>query len=160
VGEPRESRNDCLDWCLELLPLEKPRYLMGVGTPLDILDAVDRGVDMFDCVLPTRNARNAQVFTLDGILNMKNAVHADDFGAMSADCGCAVCAKHSRAYIRHLFVANEILGSRLTTYHNLYFYGNVMERIRGAIQADRFRAFKTEFETRYGASKFAIADEE
>src|SRR5207245_2463520 len=111
---------------------------MGVGTPIDILEAVERGVDMFDCVLPTRNARNAQVFTSAGVLNMRNAQFADDFGPLDPNCSCPVCARQSRAYVRHLFQANEILGPRLTTYHNLYFYGKLMEGIRDSIEGDRF----------------------
>jgi len=149
VGESKEARNACVEWCNALLPEEKPRYLMGVGTPEDILDAVARGVDMFDCVLPTRNARNAQVFTSRGVLNLRNARFAEDFGPLDPACDCAVCARHTRAYVRHLFKANEILASRLTTYHNLYFYAALMRDIRAAIRADRFPAFRAEFLARY-----------
>jgi queuine tRNA-ribosyltransferase len=132
-----------------LLPLEKPRYLMGVGTPIDILDAVQRGVDMFDCVLPTRNARNAQVFTSRGVLNMRNAKYNEDFTSLDANCNCAVCRNHTRAYIRHLFKANEILGPRLTTYHNLYFYHKLMRDIRDSLRAGRFLMFAEEFVQKY-----------
>ncbi len=145
VGETRDARNTCLAWCTDRLPAEKPRYLMGVGTPIDILDAVQRGVDMFDCVLPTRNARNAQVFTRDGVLNMRNARFADDFTPLDPECGCAVCHRHTRAYVRHLFQANEILGPRLTTYHNLHFYGALMRSIRQAVREDRLAALRTEY---------------
>jgi len=149
VGEPAETRNDTVDWCTTLLPEEKPRYLMGVGTPVDILDAVERGVDMFDCVLPTRNARNAQVFTASGVLNLRNARFADDFGPIDADCGCSVCSRHSRAYIRHLFQSKEILGPRLTTYHNLFFYSALMGGIRHAIEQNLFLQFRKSFVARY-----------
>src|SRR6185369_6095042 len=107
VGEEAEQRKETLSWTLPLLPSDKPRYLMGVGTPLDILDAVQRGVDMFDCVLPTRNARNAQVFTGEGVRNLRNARYADDFTPIDPECPCAVCRQHTRAYIRHLFMAKE-----------------------------------------------------
>jgi queuine tRNA-ribosyltransferase len=149
VGEAPEQRNESIAWTTALLPLDKPRYLMGVGTPIDILDAVERGIDMFDCVLPTRNARNAQVFTSAGVLNLRNAKFAEDFGPIDAACDCSVCARHSRAYIKHLFKANEILGPRLTTYHNLYFYHRLMADIRAAIRASRFREFRDEFTRRY-----------
>jgi queuine tRNA-ribosyltransferase len=149
VGESKESRNECIDWCTAILPKEKPRYLMGVGTPEDILDAVVCGVDMFDCVLPTRNARNAQVFTSEGVLNLRNARFAEDFGPLDSACACAVCANHSRAYVKHLFRANEILGPRLTTYHNLSFYWNLMRGIRESIREGRLPEFRAEFMGRY-----------
>jgi queuine tRNA-ribosyltransferase len=145
VGESAESRNQCIEWCTEILPADKPRYLMGVGTPLDILDAVALGIDMFDCVLPTRNARNAQVFTSEGVLNLRNARFAADFSPIDPKCGCNVCARHTRAYVRHLFQANEMLGPRLTTYHNLSFFGTLMADIREAIQVGRFGEFRSEF---------------
>lgn len=149
VGEAPEQRNESIAWSTALLPLDKPRYLMGVGTPIDILDAVQRGIDMFDCVLPTRNARNAQVFTSLGVLNLRNAKFAEDFGPIDPDCDCPVCARHTRAYIKHLFKANEILGPRLTTYHNLYFYHRLMANIRAAIRAGRFADFRDDFKRRY-----------
>lgn len=142
VGESATARNECVEWCTWILPADKPRYLMGVGTPADILEAVARGVDMFDCVLPTRNARNAQVFTRRGVLNMRNARFADDFGPLDPECFCAVCQRHSRAYVRHLFQAKEILGPRLTTYHNLYFYGNLMKEARESIRRNDFASYK------------------
>jgi queuine tRNA-ribosyltransferase len=149
VGEAAEQRNDTLSWTTTLLPAEKPRYLMGVGTPVDILAAVACGVDMFDCVLPTRNARNAQIFTSQGVRNLRNARFAEDFGPLDPNCDCPVCRRHSRAYVRHLFRANEILGPRLTTYHNLYFYHRLMTDIRAAIRADRFAAFRNAFLEQY-----------
>jgi queuine tRNA-ribosyltransferase len=151
VGETKDLRNNAVEWCTALLPEEKPRYLMGVGTPEDILDAVERGVDMFDCVLPTRNARTAQVFTSEGILNLRNARFADDFGPIDPRCDCEVCRRHTRAYVKHLFKANEILGPRLTTYHNLAFYAQLMENIRGAVRTGSLSAFREEFLGRYNA---------
>jgi queuine tRNA-ribosyltransferase len=149
VGEPHESRNECIEWCTALLPTEKPRYLMGVGTPEDILDAVMRGVDMFDCVLPTRNARNGQVFTSAGVLNLRNARYAEDFGPLDPACDCQVCRRHTRSYIKHLFRANEILGPRLATYHNLAFYRNLISRIQEAIRVQRLPEFRAQFMERY-----------
>lgn len=153
VGEDAEQRNATLGWTVPLLPAEKPRYLMGVGTPIDILDAVQRGVDMFDCVLPTRNARNAQVFTSRGVLNLRNARFTEDFTPLDPNCECSVCARHTRAYVRHLFKANEILAPRLTTYHNLYFYHRLMTDIRAAIRAHRFQAYREQFLLRYIGSQ-------
>ncbi|MCC6730350.1 MAG: tRNA guanosine(34) transglycosylase Tgt [Chthonomonadales bacterium] len=141
VGEGAEVRNACVAWSTARLPEGKPRYLMGVGTPRDILDAVERGVDMFDCVLPTRNGRNGQVFTSEGVLNLRNARFARDFERIDPACGCAVCSLHSRAYVRHLFLANEILGPRLATYHNLAFYAGLMRGIRTSIHFGRFPEF-------------------
>ena len=149
VREAADERNETIAFTTALLPTEKPRYLMGVGTPVDILDAVQRGVDMFDCVLPTRNARNAQVFTSEGVLNLRNARFAEDFGPIDPNCACPVCLRHTRAYVKHLFKANEILGPRLTTYHNLYFYHQLMADIRNAIRAGTFLAFRESFLQRY-----------
>ncbi len=149
VGEDPLSRNDTISFTANLLPIDKPRYLMGVGTPVDILDAVMRGVDMFDCVLPTRNARNAQVFTSCGVLNLRNAKFAEDFGPIDDECACSVCARHTRAYIKHLFKANEILGPRLTTYHNLFFYHNLMKNMRQSIRDGRFLVFRDDFLRKY-----------
>jgi queuine tRNA-ribosyltransferase len=149
VGEEKIARNEVIAWTSALLPAAKPRYLMGVGTPEDILDAVQRGVDMFDCVLPTRNARNAQAFTSRGVLNLLNARFTEDFGPIDPNCACPVCRRHSRAYVRHLFKAKEILASRLTTYHNLYFYHGLMAGLRAAIRENRFLAFREAFLRRY-----------
>jgi queuine tRNA-ribosyltransferase len=149
VGEPVEERNTSIETVTALLPQNKPRYLMGVGTPLDILNAVQRGIDMFDCVMPTRNARNGQLFTANGVINILNAKHAEDFTPLDPHCQCAVCLVHSRAYLRHLFKAKEIMASRIATYHNLSFYCNLMSNIRKAIREGSFMEFKTEFEARY-----------
>jgi queuine tRNA-ribosyltransferase len=116
-----------------LLPADRPRYLMGVGTPLDIVEAVARGIDLFDCVMPTRNARNGQVFTSEGRLTIKNARYADDAGPLDPACSCYTCRTYSRAYLRHLFVAGEITASVLNTVHNLRFYLDTMARVRQAI---------------------------
>ena len=151
VGEPASERNPAIGWTTALLPPEKPRYLMGVGTPIDILDAVQRGVDMFDCVLPTRNARTGQIFTAAGVLNIKNARFAEDFGPLDLDCDCAACQRHTRAYVRHLFYTKEILGPRLTTYHNLYFYHRLMAQIRAAIRAGEFTKYRAVFLEKYTA---------
>ena len=160
VGESMEQRNETIARTTPLLPFDKPRYLMGVGTPLDILDAVQRGVDMFDCVLPTRNARNAQVFTHDGVLNLRNAKYTDDFTPIDPDCHCAVCRQHTRAYIRHLFMAKEILGPRLTTYHNLAFYYNLMANIRNALRTGTFQAFYRSFAAGYKTKQLQEQDNE
>jgi queuine tRNA-ribosyltransferase len=153
VGESAQERNNAIDAAVCLLPADKPRYLMGVGTPEDILDAVARGIDMFDCVLPTRNARTGQVFTSAGVLNMINARHARDLGPIDPTCGCAVCRSHSRAYLRHLFKAGEILAARLSTYHNLSFFHRLMADVREAIRQDRLRAFRAEFLAGYARGK-------
>ena len=149
VGEPADERNQTIERTAAMLPVDRPRYLMGVGTPIDILDAVQRGIDMFDCVLPTRNARNSQVFTSRGVLNLLNAKFSEDFGPIDAACDCVVCKTHTRAYARHLFKSNEILGARIATYHNLYFYNRLMVSIREAIAAGRFLEFKSEFVVKY-----------
>lgn len=142
VGEPRDKRCECVEWCTEILPEAKPRYLMGLGTPADILDAVERGVDLFDCVLPTRNARNGQIFTWSGPINIRNAEYAKDFSPPDPQCSCTVCRQHTRAYLRHLFLAREILAYRLATYHNLAFYSAFMDRIRTAIARDELSALR------------------
>jgi queuine tRNA-ribosyltransferase len=149
VGESAESRKDAISWCTAILPEDRPRYLMGVGTPEDILEAVERGVDMFDCVLPTRNARNAQAFTSEGVLNFRNARFTHDFNPPDPQCSCNVCAHFSRAYIRHLFRAGEILACRLMTYHNLSFYANLMHDIREAIKENRYLEFKMDWVDRH-----------
>ncbi len=149
VGEPCAQRNDTIAHTTPLLPHDKPRYLMGVGTPPDLLEAVERGIDMFDCVLPTRNARNAQVFTSRGVLNLRNAKYAEDWTPIDAECQCQVCRTHTRAYIRHLFNAKEILGPRLTTYHNLAFYHRLMADIRQHLKQGTYKTFKTSFLEKY-----------
>jgi queuine tRNA-ribosyltransferase len=141
VGEPRDERLLVLDTTLPLIPPEVPRYLMGVGTPTDLLDAVERGVDMFDCVLPTRNARNGHLFTADGVIRIRNARYRDDPEPLQADCGCYTCRHYSRAYLRHLNQCGEILGARLNTIHNLFYYQQLMAGMRAAIQAGELERF-------------------
>jgi queuine tRNA-ribosyltransferase len=148
VGEPRAITYEMMEHTLPLLPADRPRYLMGVGTPDELVEAVARGVDMFDCVLPTRLGRNGCVFVSTGRLNMKNARHQDDFGPLDPGCDCGVCRHHSRAYLRHLYKAGEILAARLATYHNLYYYLGLMARMRAAIAEGRFESFRREFHAR------------
>lgn len=150
VGEPKELMYEILDVTTPFLPADKPRYLMGVGAPDDLFEGVERGIDMFDCVLPTRIARNGTVFTSRGKVVVRNAKYARDFLPLDENCDCKVCKTHSRAYIRHLLKADEVLGIRLTSYHNLYFLLKMMERIREAIDADRFLEYKQEFYQQYG----------
>jgi queuine tRNA-ribosyltransferase len=141
VGEPEEVRLQVLETVDPLLPRDRPRYLMGVGRPEDLIAAVSRGVDMFDCVMPTRHARNGHLFTSTGVVNIRNAAHAMDTGPVDAACGCYTCAHYSRAYLRHLDRCNEILGARLNTLHNLWFYLDLMRQIRAALDAGEFAAF-------------------
>jgi len=141
VGEPEAERLQMLDVLTPRLPQLRPRYLMGVGYPHDIVAAVARGVDMFDCVMPTRHARNGHLFTSDGMINIRNAVHQRDTGPIDAACSCSTCRRYSRAYLRHLDRCNEILGVRLATLHNLHFYLELMRRIRAAIAAGQFAQF-------------------
>ena len=145
VGEPPEERWRILDFLASRMPVESPRYLMGVGTPADIVAAVARGIDMFDCVMPTRNARNGHLFTHQGVVRIRNAVHARDTGPLDPRCDCYTCRNYSRAYLRHLSRCNEILGARLNTIHNLYYYQSLMRDIRAAIAARRFADFVQEF---------------
>jgi queuine tRNA-ribosyltransferase len=148
VGEPQEIMFDMIAHTTPFLPTDKPRYLMGVGTPLDILGAVERGIDMFDCVMPTRAGRTAQAFTRHGTLNLRNAKHRDDALPLDDKCGCLAC-KLSRAYIHHLTKCNEILGATLLTQHNLWFYQDLMRDIRESIEQGRFTEFKKEFIENY-----------
>ena len=141
VGESESERLQMLDLVVPRLPWLRPRYLMGVGYPQDIVAAVARGVDMFDCVMPTRHARNGHLFTSAGIINIRNAVHQRDTGPIDPECSCSTCGRYSRAYLRHLDRCNEILGVRLATLHNLHFYLQLMRRIRAAIAAGRFAQF-------------------
>lgn len=150
VGEPPEDRWRVLDFLSGRLPVESPRYLMGVGTPEDIVEAVARGIDMFDCVMPTRNARNGHLFTSDGAVRIRNAVHRDDTRPLDDNCDCYTCRNYSRAYLRHLFRCNEILGARLNTVHNLHYYQTLMRNIRDAIVAGGFASFREEFYARRG----------
>ncbi len=145
VGEPNETMYQVVEQTAPLLPAAKPRYLMGVGTPLDIIEAVARGIDMFDCVLPTRNARNGQLLTSEGPLNIKNAQFSEDDGPADPACGCYTCRHFSRAYLRHLYMAGEMTGGTLNTLHNLTFYLDTMRRIREAIAFGRFEDFRQDF---------------
>jgi queuine tRNA-ribosyltransferase len=138
VGEPNEVMYEVLERLEPHLPHEKPRYLMGVGTPEDLVEAVARGIDMFDCVMPTRHARNGWLFTRSGHIVIKHAEYKEDARPIDESCGCVVCLKHSRAYLRHLFMAGEILSSVLNTIHNIYFYLDTMQRIRQFIEFRRF----------------------
>jgi queuine tRNA-ribosyltransferase len=145
VGESRDDMYRGVDETTRWLPEDRARYLMGVGTPIDLVEATARGVDMFDCVLPTRNARNGQLFTRGGPLNIKNARYAEDESPVDPECGCYTCRRFSRAYLRHLFLAGEMTAGALNTLHNLYFYLDTMERIRNAIVLGRFEAFRQAF---------------
>lgn len=144
VGETHEEMYHILDVTLPHAPEDKPRYLMGVGTPSNIIEAVARGIDFFDCVMPSRNARHAFMFTKNGTMNLLNQCYERDMRPIDEECACPVCQKYSRAYIRHLFKAKEILGMRLAVMHNLYFYNELMSMIRKAIEEDRFDAFRRE----------------
>lgn len=144
VGEPVDQMYEMVEVCTGILPTNKARYLMGVGTPKNLLEAIERGVDMFDCVLPTRNGRNAQLFTQNGVVNITNAQYKDDFTSVDGECECYTCRNFARAYIRHLFMVKEILGLQLATYHNLYYYLWLMREAREAIIENRFKAWKNE----------------
>ncbi len=144
VGEPQEEMYHILDVTLPYAPYDKPRYLMGVGTPSNIIEAVARGIDFFDCVMPSRNARHGFIFTSKGTMNMRNLKYELDDRPIDESCGCPTCRRYSRAYIRHLFKAEEMLAMRLSVIHNLYFYNNLMSEIRSAIEEDRFEDFRRE----------------
>ncbi|MGB9858866.1 MAG: tRNA guanosine(34) transglycosylase Tgt [Moorellaceae bacterium] len=158
VGEPKDVMYNILEELHVLLPADKPRYLMGVGSPDCLIEGVKRGIDMFDCVLPTRIARNGTVLTSRGKLVVRNAAYAWDFGPLDPECDCYTCRNYSRAYIRHLIKANEILGLRLTTIHNLYFLFRLMDRVRQAIAEDRLEDMAAEFYARYGSSEVGILE--
>lgn len=149
VGETHEEMYHILDVTVPHLPEDKPVYLMGVGTPVNILEAVERGVDFFDCVYPSRNGRHGQLYTHSGKFNIKNAEYAEDLRPIEEGCMCPACRSYSRAYIRHLIKAGEMLGLRLCVLHNLYFYNHLMEEIRQALDEDRFDSFKADFLARY-----------
>ena len=150
VGEEAEDMYRIIDAVEPHMPVNKPRYLMGVGTPSNIIEAVARGVDFFDCVMPARNARHARLFTWNGAINLKNAKYATDLDPIDTECDCPVCRRYSRAYIRHLFVAEEMLAMRLSVMHNLYFYNKLMERIRQALDEGRFEEFRNEYSVKLG----------
>jgi queuine tRNA-ribosyltransferase len=152
VGEGQEAMLGCLDFAVDMLPVDKPRYLMGVGKPDDIVEAVVRGIDMFDCVLPTRSGRTGQAFTADGPLNMRNARFAEDADPIEPDCPCPACTTFERAYVHHLVKSGEILGAMLMTQHNLWFYQRLMQGLRDAIAGRRLEAFANAFLSRYQAA--------
>ena len=149
VGEGQAAMFGCLDFAPGQLPADKPRYLMGVGKPDDIVGAVVRGIDMFDCVLPTRSGRTGQAFTAVGPINLRNAKFAEDSGPIEAECPCPACSGFSRAYVHHLVKSGEILGAMLMTQHNLWFYQRLMQGLRDAIGEGRLAVFATEFVGRY-----------
>ena len=151
VGEGHDAMCGVLDYAVDLLPADKPRYLMGVGKPDDIVEAVRRGIDMFDCVLPTRSGRNGQAFTADGPINLRNARFAEDQAPIERDCACPACGAYSRAYVHHLVRSSEILGAMLMTEHNLWFYQRLMQGLRSAIAERRFAAHAAAFLERYRA---------
>ncbi len=151
VGEGQEAMLGCLDFAVAMLPADRPRYLMGVGKPDDIVEAVIRGIDMFDCVLPTRSGRTGQAFTSDGPMNLRNARFADDPEPIEPECPCPACTQHSRAYVHHLVKSGEILGAMLMTQHNLWFYQRMMEDLRDAVARQRLAGFASEFLARYRA---------
>lgn len=149
IGEPKSLQLETTEYTSQLLPFEKPRYLMGVGYPEDIIDAVTKGIDMFDCVLPTRNARTGTVFTSQGKVVIKNAPYTEDYIPVDEECGCYTCQNFSRAYIRHLFNAGEILGPVLATIHNIHFFMKLMQEIRESIKKDKFVSWSSGFLSKY-----------
>ena len=153
VGESNKLIQEIAGYTAGLLPNDKARYLMGLGTPPDILEAIASGIDMFDCVVPTRNGRKGQAFTFKGDLQLRNAAYKEDFAPIDDSCGCYTCKTHTRAYIRHLFNTEELLGLRLVSLHNIHFYVKLIELSREAIQGDRFDKFKDEFITNYNKEK-------
>jgi queuine tRNA-ribosyltransferase len=158
VGEPKPVMYDLTELTAGLLPRDQPRYLMGAGKPEDLVESVARGVDMFDCVLPTRNARNGQAFTAEGPLTIKQARFARDAGPLDATCGCYTCRNFSRAYLRHLFMAEELLVHRLLSLHNVHFFLQLVATMREAIGSGEFRAFRTRFFATYAVSSALISD--
>ncbi|MFZ8986601.1 MAG: tRNA guanosine(34) transglycosylase Tgt [Steroidobacteraceae bacterium] len=157
VGEPAADRNRVLEGLAPGMPADRPRYLMGVGRPLDIVEAVARGIDMFDCVIPTRHARNGHLFTGEGVLNIRNARHTSDTRPVEEGCDCYTCRRFSRAYLRHLDKCGEMLGPRLATLHNLRYYQRLMAAIREAIEAGNFTAWQRDFCTSPQASGGPVA---
>jgi queuine tRNA-ribosyltransferase len=149
VGEGQEAMLACLDFAVDMLPADKPRYLMGVGKPDDIVEAVVRGIDMFDCVLPTRSGRTGQAFTADGPMNLRNARFAEDQDPVEPGCPCPACTAYSRAYVHHLVKSGEILGAMLMTQHNIWFYQRMMQALRDAVAAQRLPSFASKFLDRY-----------
>lgn len=157
VGEPKELMYGTLDHITPQMPADRPRYLMGVGTPEDLVEAVRRGIDMFDCVMPTRNARNGHLFVHEGVVRIRNSRFRDDPAPLDAGCGCYTCRNYSRAYLHHLDKANEILGARLNTIHNLYYYIQLMQGLRGAIADRRLEQFVADFYARRSQSGTGVS---
>ena len=157
VGEPEEERLRVLEGVVPHMPPDRPRYLMGVGRPEDIVEAVLRGIDMFDCVIPTRHARNGHLFTSGGVINIRNSVHHADLGPLDPECACYTCRNYTRSYLRHLDRCNEILGSRLNTIHNLHFYLDLMRSLRAAIAAGSLAAFAAGYRARRQSDAGAVA---
>jgi queuine tRNA-ribosyltransferase len=157
VGEPEEERLRVLEEVVPQMPAHKPRYLMGVGRPEDIVQAVARGIDMFDCVMPTRHARNGHLFTSAGVINIRNAVHQDDLAPLDPQCACYTCRNYSRAYLRHLDRCKEILGARLNTLHNLHFYLQLMRSLREAIAAGQLARFVSRYLSQNQTAPNAVA---
>jgi len=153
VGESRAEREQVLDDITPRMPVDRPRYLMGVGTPDDLVEAVRRGIDMFDCVLPTRNARNGHLFVPQGVVRIRNARHRDDSGPVDAGCACYTCRNYSRAYLHHLDRCGEILGARLATIHNLHYYQTLMRELRDAIQAGALAGYVSAYYQRLAPRK-------
>ena len=145
VGEPKEDMYRIISAVEPYMPADKPRYLMGVGTPGNILEGVSRGVDLFDCVMPSRNARHGHLFTMGGIINLNNAKYERDLRPIDPECSCPTCRRHSRAYIRHLFKSGEMLAMRLCVMHNLWFYNTLMEKIRQSLEDGTFAEFKEKY---------------
>ena len=158
VGEPEEERLRVLEAVVPHMPTDRPRYLMGVGRPEDIVAAVLRGIDMFDCVMPTRHARNGHLFTATGVINIRNSAHQADLGPIDPECGCYTCRSYTRSYLRHLDRCNEILGSRLNTIHNLHFYLDLMRSIRAAIAEGRLTSWAASYLARRAGSKSSSAE--
>ncbi len=148
VGEEKEQMYGVMECCSTLLPQDAPRYIMGIGSPEDLVEAVWHGYDMFDCVMPTRNARNGMLFTSQGRVNIKSKIYEDDAGPLDPECSCKVCKNYSRAYLRHLYRSGEILASQLNTYHNLHFYLDLMRRVREAIGHNGFDEFRRQFKSK------------
>lgn len=159
VGEPVETMYDIVDFTTDILPEDRPRYLMGVGRPENILEAIEYGIDMFDCVMPTRNGRNAYLFTSSGVLSMRNAQYKDDFRTIDEECGCYTCRSYNRAYLRHLFVAKEILALELSSIHNLHFYLNLVQEARDKIKEGTFSEWKNVKLNKITSSNKSIMEE-
>ncbi|AGH80979.1 queuine tRNA-ribosyltransferase [Psychromonas sp. CNPT3] len=160
VGEPKEDMHRILEHITPQIPTDKPRYLMGVGKPEDLVEGVRRGIDMFDCVMPTRNARNGHLFTTDGVVKIRNAKHREDTSTLDSDCDCYTCLNYSRSYLYHLDKCGEILGARLNTIHNLRYYQRLMKGLRDAITEGTLESFVDEFYKRIGKEKVPLLDAE